>query len=508
MSSPVVTALPDDTVAAGRRAGCATRRSASVVVVDGERPIGILTERDLVRWGAAGVDPGASKVAEWMTADPDTVAPDAVGAGGLRLAGVARLPPHPGRRRRPARRHRVDARPAAGGVDPARRAPVARSRRRPGLEGVIVAETEVGDVRGLEGFYHYRQYSPSSSPTSAASRTSGTCCSRARCPTAARARRVPRRDPPAAAPCPTRSPTVLPAIAAGVGSRSWTRVRTAVSLVGAVEGYRPTLDIDHAERRRNALQMCAVIADPHHRRSTGCAAASQPIEPRDDLGYGANYLWMMHRRGARPGQGPRPSSSTRSRRSTTASTPRRSPPGSSPRPAPTSPPPSSAASAPCRARCTAARRQRALDLLDAIGTAENARPYLGRRRHQRREDHGVRPPRLQDRRPPLAVPPRRRRAHRRRQDRVRQGRSSRPWSTCSPSSSRAATSTPTSSSTPAWSWTTAGCPRELFTPTFASSRVIGWCANILEQAADNRIIRPSRPLRRPAAARVPVPDAE
>ena len=37
----------------------------------------------------------------------------------------------------------------------------------------------------------------------------------------------------------------------------------------------------------------------------------------------------------------------------------------------------------------------------------------------------------------------------------------------------------------------AGLPPELFTPTFAVSRVIGWCANILEQAADNRIIRPS-----------------
>jgi citrate synthase len=36
-----------------------------------------------------------------------------------------------------------------------------------------------------------------------------------------------------------------------------------------------------------------------------------------------------------------------------------------------------------------------------------------------------------------------------------------------------------------------GLPRDLFTPTFAASRVIGWCANILEQAADNRIIRPS-----------------
>ena len=37
----------------------------------------------------------------------------------------------------------------------------------------------------------------------------------------------------------------------------------------------------------------------------------------------------------------------------------------------------------------------------------------------------------------------------------------------------------------------AGLPPELFTPTFAVSRMIGWCANIAEQAADNRIIRPS-----------------
>ncbi|WP_416978260.1 hypothetical protein [Streptomyces sp. T028] len=26
-----------------------------------------------------------------------------------------------------------------------------------GLAGVVVADTEVGDVRGREGFYHYRQ---------------------------------------------------------------------------------------------------------------------------------------------------------------------------------------------------------------------------------------------------------------------------------------------------------------------------------------------------------------
>jgi citrate synthase len=35
-----------------------------------------------------------------------------------------------------------------------------------------------------------------------------------------------------------------------------------------------------------------------------------------------------------------------------------------------------------------------------------------------------------------------------------------------------------------------GIPSELFTPMFACSRVVGWTAHILEQWADNRIIRP------------------
>ena len=53
-----------------------------------------------------------------------------------------------------------------------------------------------------------------------------------------------------------------------------------------------------------------------------------------------------------------------------------------------------------------------------------------------------------------------------------------------------------------------GIDRALFTPTFASSRVIGWCANILEQAADNRIFRPSARYVGPEPpVPVPVPSA-
>jgi citrate synthase len=34
-------------------------------------------------------------------------------------------------------------------------------------------------------------------------------------------------------------------------------------------------------------------------------------------------------------------------------------------------------------------------------------------------------------------------------------------------------------------------PRNLFTATFAVGRVVGWCAHILEQAMETKVIRPA-----------------
>ena len=35
-----------------------------------------------------------------------------------------------------------------------------------------------------------------------------------------------------------------------------------------------------------------------------------------------------------------------------------------------------------------------------------------------------------------------------------------------------------------------GIPTDLFTPIFVLSRMTGWCAHVLEQFSDNRLIRP------------------
>src|SRR5437763_11095129 len=156
MSSPPVTASPSELISEAA-ARMRDRSVGSVIVVDGERAIGILTERDLVRFGAAGADASGTKVSEWMTGDPDCVAPDL-----LVQDAFASLATH-GYRHIPV----VDGDRIVGVVSMrdlmklAQIQPVVHPslmEAPPGLKGVIVAETAVGDVRGLEGFYHYRQY--------------------------------------------------------------------------------------------------------------------------------------------------------------------------------------------------------------------------------------------------------------------------------------------------------------------------------------------------------------
>ncbi len=133
------------------------RQIGSVIVTDRGPIVGILTERDLLRASAAQADPRTEPVRRWMTPDPDVLALDEeVGAA---WAGLS----HHHYRHLPVVDHGslvgvVSIRDllAVAQIRPADEAGVDVPR---GLEGVVVAETSVGDVRGQEGFFHYRQYS-------------------------------------------------------------------------------------------------------------------------------------------------------------------------------------------------------------------------------------------------------------------------------------------------------------------------------------------------------------
>lgn len=489
MSSPVVTALPDDTVAAA-----ATRMRdegvGSVVVVDGDRPIGILTERDLIRWGAAGVDPGASKVAEWMTADPDVVSPDT----GVQVA-YDELSSH-GYRHIPVVDDAAPNGPALVGIvsmrDLLRIAAIqpvvhpSTIEAPPGLEGVIVADTEVGDVRGLEGFYHYRQYNAVELADKRRLEDVWHLLIDGSLPTKAeREAFLAETRPLRAVPAPVAE--VLPAIAAGSKS-IMEGVRTAVSLVGAVEGYQPTLDIDHAERRRNALQLCAVIPTlitSVYRLQQG----QQPIAPRDDLGYGANYLFMMDGEEHDPekGRGVEQYQMTTIDHGFNASTfTARVITSTGADVAAAVVGGIGALSGPLHGGAPS----RALDLLDAIGTVENARPYLVQAvtEGEKIMGFGHRVYKTDDPRSVfLRGVAERIGAEKIEFAKVVEQTVVDVLAELKPGRNLYA-------NVEFYAGVVmdhCGLARELFTPTFASSRVIGWCANILEQAADNRIIRPS-----------------
>ncbi|HYK28759.1 MAG TPA: CBS domain-containing protein [Streptosporangiaceae bacterium] len=75
MNTSVVTASPETSVQAAAAAMVASR-VGSAVVMEGSFLTGILTERDVLRAAASGEDLLESHVANWMTANPESAAPD------------------------------------------------------------------------------------------------------------------------------------------------------------------------------------------------------------------------------------------------------------------------------------------------------------------------------------------------------------------------------------------------------------------------------------------------
>jgi len=90
----LITTQPDDTlVDAAGQMNC--YQIGALPVYDERRLIGIVTERDLTAAIAEGIDPAATRVVEYMTEQPVTVAPDddlEVAARRMAELGVRHLP--------------------------------------------------------------------------------------------------------------------------------------------------------------------------------------------------------------------------------------------------------------------------------------------------------------------------------------------------------------------------------------------------------------------------------
>jgi citrate synthase len=482
MSSPAVTCSADSSLADATSL-MNRRQIGSVVVTERGAILGILTERDLLRAAAERVDATAEPIRRWMTSEPDVLGRDEeVGAAWSGLT-------HHHYRHLPV----VDGKELVGMVSLRDLLSVAQIRpageigtETPrGLEGVVVAQTSVGDVRGQEGFFHYRQYSA----TDLAAHRSledvwqllfdGSLPGPAEAATFTAEVAQQRRLPDGVV-------DLLPELAAH--GTPLDALRTAVSALGAELGWRPSHDLDHDELRAQALQLCAAVPTlltAVHRLRAG----EDPIEPRSDLSFAANYLWMLTGREA-PAVHVRAveqyliltvdhgfNASTFTARVVTST------------------------GADLAAAVVAAigafsgplhggAPSRALDMLDAIGTPDRADAWIRNAiaSGDRIMGFGHRVYKTDD---PRSV-------FLREVARSLGG----PLVDFAEQVERTTVAVLAELKPGRQLYTnveffagvvmhTCGIPREMFTPTFACSRTIGWCTHVMEQAADNRLIRPA-----------------
>lgn len=161
-----------------------------------------------------------------------------------------------------------------------------------GLAGVVVTDTRIGDVRGIEGFYHYRQYSAVELAQTRGFEDVWHHLAYGELPDADRSAAF-AAETAALRRLPDEVRAALPAVAAASGtSGPLSGMRTALSLLGAAKGFRPVYDIAADARRQDTLVASAAVPTlltALYRLGQGL----DPVEPREDLSYAANYLYML-----------------------------------------------------------------------------------------------------------------------------------------------------------------------------------------------------------------------
>jgi citrate synthase len=356
----------------------------------------------------------------------------------------------------------------------------------PGLKGVVVADTEVSDVCGEEGFYHYRQYS---AVELAERRTLEDCWRLLLDGELPRDRAEREAFAAEVRPLRSASPLVMRALPAIAGaSEPLEGLRTAISLAAAERGLRPLYDIDQLARRADALFVAALtptLLTALYRLRQG----EEPVPPRPELEAGANYLWMLT--GVQPsavhaGAIERYLTSTIDHGFSASTFTARVIASTGADLGACLVGAIGALSGPLHGGAPS----RALELLDEIGSPERARSVIESkvRRGERIMGFGHAVYRTEDPRSNML------REVARQLGGPLADLALKVESTVVEVLAELKPGRRLYTNVEFYAgvvMAACGIPPEMFTPTFASSRVIGWTANVLEQAQDPKIIRPS-----------------
>jgi citrate synthase len=179
--------------------------------------------------------------------------------------------------------------PATGAVDDPR--PVGP----PGLKGLVVADTTIGDVRGAEGFFHYREHSAVELAATCSFEEVWHLLLEGRLPTPDEAEAF-RAEVGAARQVDPAVIALLEPLAE-VGSGGLAGLRTALAVAADAMALRPMLDQSPEERRRDAVRVAAAVPTlvaASHRLRIG----ARPVPADPDLDHAADYLRMLD--GRRP----------------------------------------------------------------------------------------------------------------------------------------------------------------------------------------------------------------
>lgn len=162
-----------------------------------------------------------------------------------------------------------------------------------GLANVAVAETSIGDVRGREGFYHYRGVPAAALARSRPFEDAWQLVLEGRLPADERDAAAFRRRTGALRALPGDVVRVLPSVAPQtMAADPLAALRVTLTLVGAADGIRPLYDADADERMRDALRLGAVTATAvagAHRAALGLPL----VAPDPAAGHVEDYLRML-----------------------------------------------------------------------------------------------------------------------------------------------------------------------------------------------------------------------